>query len=128
VGHRLTTAEETRLLRDTVREAHETLKDLRAAIREARTLTTEMVSEFERIHAREIEQLSNHMAAESNRHAAQLNVEVARAKDMIFKQIMAGELIIDPLAGAVRLRFGDWKFDDQQPPPYPNTPPKESNQ
>lgn len=126
MGKRLTASEETALLQDTVRAAHEATQGLRAAIREANQLAPTLVSEFERIHAREVEQLSNHFTSESNRHAAALNADVHRAKEMIFNQIMSGELVLDPDTGVITLRLGTARFDQDVPPPYPNREPKES--
>ena len=128
MGHRLSASEEVQLLRQATREAHEAAKDLRAAIREANALAPTLVAKFEQIHTDEIRQLSNHLTEESNRHAAGINADIQRAKEMIFDEIMAGELVLDPERNVVMLRLGGLQFDEHQPPPYPNHPPKESNQ
>ncbi|HTM85006.1 MAG TPA: hypothetical protein VL179_08905 [Mycobacterium sp.] len=128
MGHRLTASEETAALKATIREAHEATKTLRAAIKEAKELGATLVTDFERIHATEIRQLSNHFTEESNRHAASLNADIKRAKDMIFNQIMSGELVLDPQTGTVRLRLGGGRFDEHVPPPYPQVAPKEEHQ
>lgn len=128
MGKRLTASEETQLLQATIREAHEATQGLRAAIREAEALAPSLVAKFEQFHTDEIRQLSNYFTEESNRHAASLNADIKHAKEMIFNQIMAGELLLDPERGVVMLRLGDWEFDEHQPTPYPQTAPKETPQ
>lgn len=125
MGHKLTASEETALLQRVTREAHEATRAARQATREARQLADQLVSDFEAIHAREIQQLSNYFTEESNRHAASLNADVERARAMIFEEIMAGTLVLNPLTGELSLRWGDVRFDERQPLPYPQTPPKE---
>lgn len=119
---------EERALRDLIRQAHEASQELRQAIREARRLAEHLVEEFEAIHAREVKQLSNFLAEESNRHAAGLNADVRQAREMIFNQIMAGELVLSADRQEVSLTFGATQFDDHQPLPYPEIPPKENQQ
>lgn len=128
MGRQPTPSEEVQLLRQATREAHEAIKDLRAAIREANDLASTLVARFEQIHTDEIRQLSNHFTQEANRHASDLNADVTHAKEMIFRQIMAGELVLDPNTNVIRLRLGDWRFDDQIPLPYPQHTPKENPQ
>ena len=128
MGHRPTASEEVQQLRQATREAHEAAQELRAAIREARALEPGLIAQFEAIHQREVRQLSNHFNEESNRHAAALNAEVEHAKDMIMNDIMSGELVLSADKREVRLKLGNRRFDDRQPPPYPQVTPKESNQ
>jgi len=128
VGHRLSASEEAQLLRQATREAHEAVKDLRSAIREARALQPALVSEFEAVHQREIDQLSNHIAEESNRHAAALNADIERARDMIWNQVMSGELVLSADKREVRLILGAVRFDANQPPPYPEFNKEEGHQ
>lgn len=128
MGHRLSASEEAQLLRQATREAHEAIKDLRAAIREARALEPALVSEFEAVHQREIALLSNHIAEESNRHAAALNADIERARDMIWNQVMSGELVLSADKREVRLILGTARFDANQPPPYPEFNKEEGHQ
>ena len=125
MGHHPSASEEVQQLRQATREAHEAMQDLLAAIREARALAPSLVDEFQRIHTGEIRQLSNYFTSESNRQAASLNADIRHAREMIFNQIMAGELVLDPVRNVVFLRLGDVAFDDHQPVPYPTIPPKE---
>lgn len=128
MGRRLTASEETALLQQTIREAHEATKALHAAIKEAKELSLTLVGEFERIHATEIKQLSNYFTKESNRHAAGLNADVAHARMMINEQIMAGEAVFDRHTSTVRISWGAGSFDDRVPLPYPEVAPKEKHQ
>lgn len=128
MGHRLTASEEAQLLRQATREAHEAAQALKAAIREARALEPTLVSEFEAVHHREIQQLSNYFTEESNRSSANLNAAVEQARKIITNQLMTGEATIDRHAGMITIRFGPGKFDDQVPPPYPHATPKEDHQ
>ena len=128
MGHRLSPGEEVQQLRQATREAHEAAQALHAAIREARALEPGLIAQFEAIHQREIQQLSNHFNEESNRHAAALNADVERAKDMIMNDIMSGELVLSADKREVRLRLGNRRFDDQVPPPYPQVAKKEGHQ
>lgn len=128
MGHRLSASEETELLRATVREAHAALSALRTEIRAAERIAPSLVQEFEKLHQREMEQLSNHMTAEGNRAAADLNTRVNEARDWILYQLTAQDLVLDPENRTVRLGFRAGRFDDQVPPPYPHRKPKETNQ
>jgi hypothetical protein len=128
MGHRLTPEQERQALRDATREAHETLQALYQAIREARALTPDLVAGFEATHTREMQLLSNHLTAESNRVSAQLNDTIHSCREMIVKQIMAGEAVLDTRTRTVTIKFGTMAFDDQQPPPYPDTTTKENHQ
>ena len=128
MGHRPTASEEVQQLRQATREAHEAAQELRAAIREAKALEPGLVAQFEAVHQREIQQLSNYFNEESNRHAAQLNADVERAKDMIMNDIMSGELVLNADKNEVRLRLGGHRFDEHQPPPYPRVTKKEGHQ
>ena len=128
MGRQPTPSEEVQQLRQATREAHEAAQELRAAIREARALEPGLIAQFEAIHQREVQQLSNHFNEESNRHAAQLNADIERAKDMIMNDIMSGELVLSADKREVRLKLGAYRFDDQQPPPYPRVTKKEDHQ
>lgn len=121
-------SEEEQRLRQATREAHEAMQGLASLLRQARELAPVLVSEFEQVHHREIMQLSNHLTAESNRHASQLNAEVERARDFIWRQLMAGEAKFDRHAGTVTIRWGAGKFEDNQPAPYPQVTTREDNQ
>lgn len=125
MGHRLTPEQEAQQLRQATREAHEAMQGLNAAIREARSLEPLVIAHFEEVHRREIEQLSNYFTEESNRHAAALNADVERAREMINEQIMSGKAVFDRHTMSVTITWGKGSFDDQAPLPYPNTAPKE---
>lgn len=120
MGKRLTASEETALLQATVREAHEATQALRVAIKDAKELGLMLVSEFERIHATEIKQLSNFFTKESNRVSADLNTRIEQARKMITDQIMAGKAVFDADRREVVISFGPYAFDSAVPPPYPN--------
>lgn len=124
MGHNRSASEEAQQLRQATREAHEAAQELRDAIKEARALAPALVADFERVHATEIKQLSNHMTQEANRASAELNTTVDQAKEMIFNRIMAGELVLDRANNVVKLRLGDWRFDEHVPPPYPQATPR----
>lgn len=128
MGHRLTPEQERQALRDATREAHETLQGLYTAIREAKALAHDLVASFDATHEREIQLLSNHLIAESNRISAQLNDTIHACQKMIIEQIMAGEAVFDISTQTVTIKFGDIMFDDHQPPPYPLAAPKENRQ
>lgn len=128
MGKRLTASEETALLQETIRAAHEATQGLREAIREAKELGTQLVRDFEHIHATEIKQLSNFFTEESNRHAADLNTAVERARGMINDKIMTGAAVFDPHTMTVAITWGGGKFADDQPPPYPDVAQKEDTQ
>lgn len=128
MGKPLSASEETALLKDTVRQAHEVLKDLRAAIREARALAPELVAGYEATHHREIKQLSNFFQSEMNRQSAELNTAVRAARIEITDQLAMAELVIDRDTKQARLLFSGRKFDDQIPLPYPEVTTKETDQ
>lgn len=127
MGHRLTASEEVQQLRQATREAHEAAQELKAAIREAKALESGLIAQFEAIHRREIELLSNHFTEESNRHAAALNADIKRAKDMIMNDIMSGELVLSADKREVRLKLGNYRFDEHQPIPYPQVTKEENH-
>ena len=125
MGRTLTPDQEIQQLKALIREAHEVLNDLNRAMKEAKRLTPSLIAEFEMVHEREIRQVSNHLAAESNRIATVLNTHVEIARTAIMEQLTISELLYDHVNGDLRLRWKGTAFDDQQPPPYPDTPPKE---
>jgi len=122
MGKTLTPEQEAEQLRAIIREAHEVLGDLRRTIKEASTLVTRMISGFEQLHAREMAQLSNHLQAEANRAAAQLEEEVQTAQQYILKRLTAADLTLDLHEGVAVLHFPAGMFDDQIPAPYPADP------
>ena len=128
MGRKLSASEETELLRQVTREAHEATQALRAAIRDARALAPQLVSEFEAVHTREIQQLSNYFTEESNRCSADLNAHVERAREMINDQIMAGKAVFDRNTSTVTISWGPGAFDAQVPIPYPQVAQKETQQ
>lgn len=126
MGKQLTPAEEAQVLREVTREAHECLKDLRAAMREAQTMANGMVKEFETIHTREIRQISNYFVEESNRQSARLNDAISNARQVINNQLMTGEATYYPDTAMITIRWGEGGFDENAPLPYPNEPTPES--
>lgn len=120
MGKRLTASEETALLQATVREAHEATQALRAAIRDAKELALRLVSEFERIHATEVKQLSNFFTGESNRSSAELNTAIEQARKMITDQIMAGKAVFNADRREVVLSFGAGRHVVAVPLTFPN--------
>ena len=127
MGRQPTPSEEAQQLRQATREAHEAAQELKAAIREARSLEPTVIAHFEEVHRREIEQLSNYLTEESNRHAANLNADVERARKMINEQIMSGKAVFDRRTSTVTITWGHGAFDDNAPLPYPHVTQKETH-
>lgn len=125
MGRRLTASEETQLLQQTIREAHEATQALNQAIKEANLLATRLVDDFQAIHDREIKSLGNTLQIEMNQQSADLNQAVTKAREMVLQQMSATELRYDKTTNTVRLLFPEWKFDDHVPIPYPEIVPKE---
>lgn len=123
---RLSASEETELLRQTIREAHEATQALWDAIRAANLLAPTLVADFEATANTEIKDLSNQLQAEMNEQSRQLNQAVDNARDEIIHQLALSRPIIDPDTGIVSLIWPPGRFDDQIPLPYPQNPPKES--
>ena len=128
MGHKPSASEEAQQLRQATREAHEAAQELRAAIKEARSLEPTVVAHFEEAHRREIEQLSNYLTEESNRHAAALNADIERAREMINEQIMSGKAVFDRHTSTVTITWGQGAFDASTPLPYPRAAQKETHQ
>jgi len=120
MGKRLTANQETALLQQTIREAHEATQALRDVIREATRIASRLVADFEETHHREIAELSNFFTQESNRASADLNAAIEQARVMITKQIMHGKAVFDAHTRTVTIEFGTGRFDDQVPLPFPN--------
>lgn len=120
MGKRLTASEETALLQQTVREAHEATQALLAAIKEAGLLAPRLVADFEATHHREMAQLSNHFTQESNRASADLNAAIEQARKMIADQIMSGKAVFDRHTSTVTISWGEGAFDSGVPLPFPN--------
>lgn len=114
--------EEEQRLKNLIRQAHEAVQALNAAVREASKLEPKLVSEFQQIHHREIKQLSNYLVDEGNRQSAILNAEVERARREIHDQIMSGAAVFDRETETVTITWGPGKFDSNMPLPYPHEP------
>src|SRR6267154_1317935 len=95
MGRKLTPDEEHQALKAIIREGHEVIQALHAAIREARVLEPGLVARFEELHLREMQQLSDHMNAEHNRISAELNTAVGEARQEILHQLTPVELDLD---------------------------------
>jgi F0F1-type ATP synthase membrane subunit b/b' len=119
MGKRLTASEETALLADTVRAAHEATQALTAAIKEAHAIGPNLVANFEVIHRREIAQLSNHLTSEANRVSEQLNREVSDAQEHILRALHTAHLDLDPQNGIIVITYPDSTFSSTEPLPYP---------
>lgn len=126
MAKRLSASEETELLRQTIREAHEATQALWDAIRAANLLTPRLTADFEAHANAEIRSLSNNLQQEMNQQSADLNAAVANARTEIIHQLALSHPIIDPDTGLVSLIWPPGRFDDQIPLPYPQNPPKES--
>ena len=120
MGRKHPLTDEEQRLKDLIREAHEAAQALNAAVREARQLEPELVSEYEQIHHREIKQLSNYMVKEGNLQSARLNAEVERARQQINDQIMHGAAVFDRETRTVTITWGPGRFDSNVPLPYPD--------
>lgn len=118
MGRKLTASEETRLLQDTVRAAHEALAALNAAIKQANQLQPTLVAEFEQRHQQETRQLTRFLQAEMNRHAAALNTDVDRARKQIVTALAASQLEYNEQDGTISLLFPNVRFNDNVPLPH----------
>jgi hypothetical protein len=125
MGRTLTPQQEISQLRDLIREAHEVLKDLRGALREARAAASDMVTRFDLIATREIQQLGNHLQQCNNQAAADLNAEVQAARVELTRQLAMSHLERDNSTDTWRVIFQAGRFDDQIPLPHPQLLPKE---
>jgi hypothetical protein len=123
---RLSASEETELLRQTIREAHEATQALWDAIRAANLLAPTLTADFEAHANAEIMDLANRLQADMNEQSRQLNIAVANAREEIITQLALARPMIDPDTGIVSLIWPPGKFDDQVPLPYPQNPPKVS--
>ncbi|MGH9622525.1 MAG: hypothetical protein ACRD45_22810 [Bryobacteraceae bacterium] len=120
MGRRLTASEETALLRETIREAHEATQALRDAIKDAGLLAPRLVADFEATHHREISQLSNYFTEESNRASADLNTAIEAAREMISNQLMSGKAVFDRHTSTVTISWSGGAFDSNVPLPFPH--------
>lgn len=119
--------DEIRVLRDVIREAHEAVKDLRSAIRDAQQLAPDLTKRFEEHANREMRDLDNHLQAETNRKAAELNAAVHIARDAIVNQLLITEMVLDPDTQSVSFHFPRMKFNDLEQLPHPEVLPKEGH-
>lgn len=126
MGRKLTASEETQLLIDTVREAHEVLQALYAAIRDARNLAPSLVADFDQLHHREMAQLTNHLQSEHNRAAAELNQAVKEARTQIVDWLTVAELVLDPETGSLHFLFPHGMFQEDVPLQFPEYTTKET--
>lgn len=122
MGRKPTLTEEAQALRDLIRQSHEVNQALREAIKEARQLAPDLVSQMQQVHHTEIKELSNYFNQESNLASAELNRQIEAAREMIVNTIMSGEAIFDRRTESVTIKFGAGHFDSDVPPPYPDHP------
>lgn len=128
MGRKPELTEEEKRLKDLIRQAHEATQALWDAISVASKLTPALVAEFEAHHRREMQQLSDHLNAEHNRLAADMNAAVREARVEIIRQLGIAELVLDADNNQARLLFNGGRFDDQVPPPRTHLHPKETDQ
>lgn len=122
MGHRATPTEEEQRIRQATREAHETLQALNDAIKEARTLISDVINGFEQVAAREIADLGAHLQRNNNEAAAQLNRQVQAARDHIVHLLTISSIKPDPEQNAFIVEFPPGGFDDQIPAPAARKP------
>lgn len=123
MGRKLTTSEETRLLQDIIRQAHEATKALNAAIKQANALHPTLTAQLEAHVNQEMKSLSDHVKTEQAKAVRYLNESVTYARDQITRQMIASELQLDLDAGVARLIFPHPLFDDQvSTPTHPDNP------
>lgn len=123
MGKKLTPAEEAEVLREVTREAHGVLKDLTAALKEAKALAPKLIQEFEATHRREIDQLNKHMAAEIRRCADTINSGTKEAREFIVNYLMAGTATIDSHTGQAII---SWNPGEITATSTPYVPPKQT--
>jgi len=126
MGKRLTASEETALLLDTIRQAHEATQALWDAVKAARMLQPDLIEKFQAIAENEIRQLSNHLQNCSNKAAAELNASVTVARQEIINQLAVAELVLDKQDNTARLLFNAGTFATDTPLPYPHQSVKEN--
>lgn len=119
MGRKPDLSQEEQRLRQATREAHEAAQHLRDVIREANQLIPTLIEQFEKHHKEEMNQLSNHLIAESNRLNAQLNADIETARQIVNDQIMAGHAVFDAATRTVTITWGPGRFNDTEPLPYP---------
>lgn len=110
MGRTRSTNEETRILQDTVRAAHEATKDLNAAIKVALALAPTLISEFEAVHQRETKLLVAFLEKQADDLASTLNIDVTNAREEILRQLSISEMVVDKETGALRIRFNGTRF------------------
>lgn len=120
--------EEMRALRDVIREAHEAVKDLRAAIRTAQLMGPDLTKRFQEHADREIGELDNHLQTLINQQSTELNAAVKVARDAIINQLLITEMVLDPDTNRVSFHFPPFMFNDHEPLPHPDVPPKAGHQ
>jgi hypothetical protein len=128
MGKQLTPEQETEILKQTIREAHEAIKDLANLVRQAQAFTRHLLTDYQDYHDREMKQLANALTVEYNQVSHDLNISIDHAKQMIMKQIMSGEAVFDAATSTVAIRWGLGAFDENVPLPYPDALPKETTQ
>jgi hypothetical protein len=104
----LDTAEQ---LRQLVREAHAAAKDLRHAIREAQQLAGQLAAELQDRAEVEYVQWVGELQAAQNRHAADLNAAIVRARDAIIQALTLAELEAGEDFKTLRVKFRGPLFD-----------------
>lgn len=119
MGRKPDLSQEEQRLRQATREAHEAAQYLRDVIREANQLIPTLIEQFEKHHEKEMNQLSNHLIAESNRLNAQLNADIETARQIVNDQIMAGHAVFDVTTRTVTITWGPGRFNDTEPLPHP---------
>lgn len=125
MGHDPDPAAEAEQLRGLIRDAHAAVKDLRAAIREAAQLRAGLAAEFQAAASAEIMDVANHMQAQANAAAAELNASVKTAREEIAQRLFDARIEYDQAADNFKIVIPGAVFDQDAPAPYPErmTPP-----
>ena len=96
-------------LRALIRESHEAIKDLTKLLREYKKAAADGTKAAgERAHDaadKKLREFFDHLQAESNHNAAELNKSVERAKDHVMKRLLIARMEIDKDSDMARFYF-----------------------
>lgn len=113
-------------MRGLISDAHSATKDMRSALAEYRQLLADadktVDAAMERAVNRALDQWTNHLQAEQNRHAANLNAAVSAARDHILKCLTLAELKFShEVDNVIHFKFTGpaVPFDADVPMPHP---------
>lgn len=125
MGHNPDPAAEAEELRGLIRDAHAAVKDLRAAMREARQLGAGLAGDFEVIANSEVMDMANQVQQLANEMTVSLNASVEAARLEIVQRLGDARIQYDKAADNFVVVFQGAKFTEGTPLPYPErmTPP-----